>query len=251
MIKNKPLAIFLAILAGAASIYLVVLTFSSIKAYNYIGISEEQRHSITVSGEGKATGAPDIAKIQLGYNAEKKTVAEAQKDNTEVMNKIIKKLKDDFKIDLKDIQTTNYNIYPQYDWDEGKRELLGYSVSQNLNVKIRDLDQVGKVLEAAGKAGLNQVGSLSFEIDEPEELRQIARVKALENAKEKAKDLAKVAGVKLGRIISFNISAGYDEPSPMARAYALEGVGMGGGAPSVEAGSSEIKVIATVEYEIL
>lgn len=228
------------------------LTRNAGREYNYIGVSEEQRHSITISGEGKVIGVPDVANIQLGYSVEKPTVAAAQKDNSEKMNAIIKKLKDDFKIDEKDIKTTNYNIYPQYNWNDGRQNLRGYQVSQNVSVKVRDLDQVSSILDAAGSLGLNQIGSLNFEIDDPEKLKQEAREQAIEAAKEKAENLADVAGVKLGRIISFYESS--SSPVDYYRSsYKLEAdmATNEEAAPQIEVGSSEITITATVEYEIL
>jgi len=250
MIPNKIVTIFISIILAIGTIYVSVLTWNAIKIHDYIGISEEQRHSITVTGEGKVTSVPDIAKIQLGYKIEKRTVAEAQEDNTEKMNAMIKKLKEDFKIDEKDIKTTTYNISPRYDWNRGKQTLRGYEVRQNISVKVREMEKVSQILDSAGGIGLNQVGSLTFEIDDPEELKQEAREKALKAAKEKAEALAKVAGVKLGRIISFSESG--SQPVPIYRDYAMKTEGLGGAeVPEIEAGSTEIIIVATVEYEIL
>jgi hypothetical protein len=253
MQQQKILTIFGVIFLALGAVYLAVLTRNSLKTYDYIGISEQQRHSITVTGEGKVTGVPDIAKIQLGYSIEKRTVADAQKDATDKMNGMIDKLKKDFGIDAKDIETANYSIYPQYDWNNGKQTLRGYQISENLNVKVRKLEKVSDILAAAGTLGLNQVGGLSFEIDDPEALKQEARIKAIEAAKAKAEALANVAGVKLGRIISFNESA--NSPMPI---YSTLGMGMAeksmdssAPAPQIEAGSTEIIIDATVEYEIL
>lgn len=251
MIPNKIVTIFASIVLSVAAVYLGILSWNAVKAHNYIGVSEEQRHSIIIVGEGKVVGVPDVASVQLGYSVEKKTVAEAQKDNTEKMNAVIAKLKDEFKIDAKDIQTTNYNISPMYDWSDGRQKLRGYQVSQNLNIKIRDMEKVSRILEAAGNAGLNQIGGLNFEIDDPEKLRQEARELALKQAEEKAEALAKIAGVKLGKVISFSETS--NEPYPVYREYGLmkaDGIG-GGEAPAVEAGSTEIRITATVEYEIL
>ncbi len=250
--NNKILGIFIIILTLAATIYLSILSWNAIKERDYIGVSKEQRHSIRINGEGKAIGTPDIAKIELGYSVEKKTVTEAQTDNTEKINTIIKKLKKDFDIDKKDIQTSNYNIYPRYDWNEGKQTLKWYEVRQNLNIKIRDLEKVSKILDAAGATGLNQVGNLKFDIDDQEILKQVARTKALKNAKEKAKKLASELDVKLGRIISFSESDSQPTPYPIYRSYAMEEAkGMGGAAPEIEAGSTEITINTTIEYEIL
>ena len=252
MENNKMIKFFVSIFLGMAVIYLAVLSLNAIKARDYIGVSEEQRHSIYVTGEGEVTGIPDIIKVQLGYKIEKRTVVEAQKDNTEKMNLAIKKLKDDFKIDSKDIRTSNYSIAPQYDWNEGQQTLRGYKVSQNIDLKVRNLEDINGILAMAGEINLNQVGNLSFEIDDPEELEAEAREKAIKAAKAKAKDLAEVAGIKLGRIISFSENS--NSPSPIySTNYMMKEMdeGIGGGAPLIEVGSNLIKITATVGYEVL
>lgn len=231
-------------------VFLGVLTWNQIKQHGYIGRTAEQIYTITINGEGKVTAIPDIAQVSLGIQTEKKKVLDAQKENTEKMNEIIKELKG-MDIEAKDIKTTSYNIYPRYDWVEGTRILRDYQVSQNVTVKIRDLDKIGAILDMAGRLGANQVGSLSFTIDEPEQLRQEAREKALVNAREKAEALAKVAGVKLGKLVSFSEES-ITPTYPIYREYALEAKGLGGGeAPEVEPGSQEVIVNVTVTYEVL
>ncbi len=252
MIPNKIVTIFIGVFLTLGSLYLAILSWNAIKAHDYIGVSEQQRHSIAITGEGKVSAVPDIAKIQLGYSAEKKTVADAQKDNSAKMNAINEKLKKDFGIDQKDIKTVSYNIYPQYDWSNNKQTLRGYQVSQSLEVKIRAMDQVSKILDVSGQIGLNQIGSLFFEVDDPEKIKQEAREIALEQAKLKAGKLADIAGVKLGKIISFSESGNY--PATIVRDYAMKeayGIGGASSAPSVEAGSTDFVIVATVEYEIL
>jgi hypothetical protein len=252
MVPNKIVTIFIGIFLTLSTVYLGILSWNAIKGHDYIGVSPKQAHSISIVGEGKVVGVPDVANIQLGYSVEKPAVAAAQKDNTDKMNAMIDKLKKDFKIDAKDIQTANYYISPQYDWNNGKQTLRSYLVSQNLNIKLRKMDQVSNIIEAAGSIGLNQVGNLSFEIDNPEKLKAEARGKALEQAKAKAGALSDIVGVKLGKIISFSESSTDSRPIPM---YSLNKQAMdvsgGGATPVVEAGSNEITIIATVEYEIL
>ncbi|MEY4723747.1 MAG: hypothetical protein RLZZ324_1260, partial [Candidatus Parcubacteria bacterium] len=103
------------------------------RMFDYIGVPLE-RDVISVSGEGKAVGIPDLASIDLGTTIEKKTVAEAQAENTRVMNDVNAKLKD-AGVKAEDIQTTSYNVNPNYDWNNGKQSLRSYSVSQNVHVK--------------------------------------------------------------------------------------------------------------------
>ncbi|MFH1232352.1 MAG: SIMPL domain-containing protein [Patescibacteria group bacterium] len=252
MIPNKFVTIFLGVFLTLGTIYLGILSWNAVKIHDYIGISPKQNYSINIIGEGKVAGIPDVAKIQLGYTVEKKKVAEAQKENTTKMNAVIDKLKKEFKIDAKDIKTINYSISQQYDWSDSKQTLRGYSVSQDLIIKVRKMDQISQILDMAGTIGINQIGNLSFEIDKPEKLKEEARIKALEQAKVKAEALSKIVGVKLGKIISFSETS--SEPSPIYNNFSMtlakEETG-GVPAPSVEAGSNEITVFATVEYEIL
>lgn len=240
-------------LAVLLSIYVLALTRNAFTQHDYIGRSDQQIYTITISGEGEVTATPDIAEVTLGVQTEKRDVAQAQAENTEQMNKIIEGLKG-VGIDKDDIKTTNYNIYPNYDYSsESGRRLLGYVVSQNVRVKIRDLEKISDVLSFAAESGANNVSGLSFTIDEPEDLRQQAREEALLNAKEKAESLAKIAGVKLGRLVSFHENS-YGGDVYYAKSFALdEAVGLGGGgaAPSIEPGSQDILVNVTVTYEVL
>jgi len=246
--------VLMIVFAVALTLFVAAEFRNSLKEYDYIGKSAEQRDVISISGEGKVVAVPDIATISLGLETEKKDVAQAQQENTDKINALIKDLKD-FDIEEKDIKTSSYNIYPSYDWtqDEG-RKLKGYIVNQNVEVKIRDLKNISNVLNLASKYNLNQVGGLSFTIDEIESVRQEARLKALEQAKEKAEALADAAGVKLGKIVSFSESTN-DYAYPMRDMMVkAEAYGLGGAEeamPDIEAGSQEVIIYVTVEYEIL
>lgn len=245
---NKLFTIAALLLVVGVLAVLGTVMAKNLKSYQYIGKPTVERDTITISGQGKVTGVPDIATIDVGLVTEKPDVASAQKENTEKMNRLIKKMKD-LGVNEKDIQTIYYNIYPQYDWPNGKQVLRGYQVNQGVRVKIRDLNKIGDILIAAGEGGANQVSGLSFNIDDPEKLKQEARIKALENAKEKAEALAQVAGVKLGKIVSFSE---YEE-RPLAPVYrAYEGLGLGEGevAPEIEKGTLDVVVNVTVSYEI-
>lgn len=237
------------LLALVAAIYLILLSRNVVKQYQYIGRSEAQRDTIAISAQGKVTALPDIASISAGVQTEKRTVAEAQKENTSKMNAIIAKLKE-FGVASEDIKTVNYTIYPQYDYVNGKQTERGYQVSQNVDVKIRDLSKIGDILASVGDLGANQVGGVSFTIDDPESLRQQARIQGLEAAKAKAQALAEAAGVKLGKVVGFSESSGY-VPGPIYYDKAMGLGGGGGAAPSIESGSQDVTVDVTVLYEIL
>jgi len=171
------------------------------------------------------------------------------------MNEIVAELKSRG-IEAKDIQTTNYSIYPNYDYLNGRQTLKNYVVSQNVNVKIRNLETIGDIVQKAATLGANQIGGLNFTIDEPEKIKQQARELALMAAKTKAESLAKIAGVKLGKLVSFTESMS-DGQIVNVRDYSLkvEGYGMGGAAavpaPAVEAGSQDVIINVMVTYEVL
>ncbi len=239
------------LLALMLVVYLGLLARNAAKQYDYIGRPTTTRDTIVISGEGKVTAIPDIATISVGVQTEKPKVTDAQKENTDKMNAIIAKLKD-LGVVKEDIKTTNYSIYPAYDYVNGRQIERGYSVNQNVDVKIRKLDTIGDVLAAVAALGANQVGGVNFTIDNPDSLQQQARLKGLEAAKAKAQALAQAAGVKLGKVVGFSESANTPVPPIF---YAKEALGLGGGgaapSPSVEAGSQEVTVNVSVTYEIL
>ncbi len=233
-----------------AAVYLITLARNNLKQFHYIGRAATQQNTITISGEGKVTAAPNIATTEIGLVTEKKDVASAQKENTEKMNKLIAAVKT-AGIEEKDIQTTQYQIYPKYDYSNGRSNITGYIVSQSVTVKIRDLTKISAVLAKVGEAGANQVSSLTFTIDEPESLRAQAREKALKNAREKAETLAKMLGVKILKVASFSE---YNQSLPMPLyARSAEAYGIGGGAapaPDIQAGTMDVTVGVNVIYEI-
>jgi len=249
---KKILWTLIGILVAYSIVFLGTMIRNNLQKFNYIGKADKAERTILISAEGKSTVVPDIGETTIGFEAEAKTVAEAQEKNTKVMNSLIEKLKA-LGIDEKDIQTANYNVYPQYDYLEKEgRVLRGYMVSQNVQVKIRNLDISDKVFALAGEVGANQVGGLNFTIDERDTYVAEARQEALKKVEEKATLLANSLGMTLGKVLS------YDEYEsggavPMYKAYAEDMVyGMGGGvsAPAIEAGSTEVVLNVNVTFEI-
>lgn len=233
-----------------AFLVLVVQVITGLRSYDYIGEAPTTPNTITLTGEGKVTGVPNIATIDLGMLTAKKTVAEAQANNVEKMNALTNRLKS-LGIESKDLTTTQYNISPHYDYLNGRSEISGYDVQQTLNVKVRDLAQLNSVLQAAAEVGSNQIGGLIFTVDNVESLKAGARLKAIRNAQDKAQALAEAVGVKLGRIVSFNESSDdiVGRP-PVPYAFAKEGLGGAGGAPEVQQGSLDIVSNVTLSYEL-
>lgn len=250
--KLPTVVIVTACLVGLALVlYLGILTRNKLREYDYIGRPSEQLYTITIDGEGKVTAIPDVATLSLGVQTDKPTVKEAQQENTNRINSIVESLKE-VGVEPKDIKTENYNVYPRYDWTDNRQILRGYTVTQSLAVKIRDLDSVGAVLDKSATLGANQVSGLNFTIDEPEVLKEQAREKALAQAKEKAETLARIAGVKLGRLVTFSESTSGGYPIYL-RNEGIKAVPTAdnSAAPDVQPGSQDVIVNVTVTYEIL
>jgi len=250
--NNPIMSVLLALLFVSGISLLGVLTYNQVKAGRYIGRPEAKRDTITIQGEGKVTAVPDIGQITVSIVTQDKDVAKAQEKNIEQFNALVEAMKKEG-VDKADLTTSNYTVYPNYDYTNGQQTFRNYEVRQSLAVKIRQLDNAGRIITIAGQNGVNEVSGLSFTIDDPEQLRELAREKALVNAQAKAERLAKLAGVSLGKIVSFSESTGGATPPPIYYAERAD-LGVGGGSfksePQFEAGSQDIIVDATIEYEI-
>jgi len=258
---------FIKILVLTLTVFLAVLTISSlveiqnkIKQGRYIGAEIETKNTISVSGKGEVYAKPDLALTSFTVKTEKKTVASAMSENTKKMNAIIETIKK-AGVDKKDLKTISFNMYPRYEYREeavyqgrlpveGRRILVGYEVSQSLQVKIRDMEKIGDIIQRATSAGANQAGGLQFTIDDIDGIKEEARGEAIDDAKLKAKKIAKQLGVDLVRIVSFGESGGqiprYD--------YAMKTIAMdeagGGELPNIETGENKIEVNVSISYEI-
>ncbi len=245
--KYLPMAVLG--VAALLIIFLAAATYTKILEGRYAGQSSQYKNTIYVSGEGKVFAKPDVGQVSLSVISDALTVALAQKDNVDKMNKIIKTM-EEAGVKEEDLKTTNYNVSPRYQYSAGRSTIIGYEVAQTLEVKIRDLEKVGDILDKATGAGANQVGSLSFTIDDPEKLNSEARQKAIDNAKTKARDLAKSLGVSLGKVVSFSESTGGLPDSRYSSAKEALGMGGGGVAPDIQTGQNEINSNVSISYEI-
>lgn len=164
-------------------------------------IISNQQEGIWVNGEGKLTVAPDIATLSLGIQAQADAVAQAQSDAASAMDRVMKALAASGVAD-KDIQTQNFSITQVTRWDDRTQQqiVIGYSVSNTVVAKLRELDRVGATIDAVAAAGgdLTRVNDISFSIDDPTAYQKDARDKAMVDAKNKGEQLASLAGVKLG-----------------------------------------------------
>jgi hypothetical protein len=200
---------------------------------------------ISVSGEGRASGAPDVAVLGLGVSAKAATVKAANSKAQEAMSDLLNSLESNG-VQEKDIQTTSFSIYPEYDYRNNEQILTGYRVSHMLQVKVREIDKAGEVIDNAVEAGgdLIQLQGISFTIDDATALRSEARQKAVADAQATAEELASLAGVTLGKptYISESISTPYSQPYyDRAIPAAMEA------APATEISTGELEVIVNVQ----
>ena len=205
---------------------------------------------ITVSGEGKATGQPDIAILSLGISTLRPTVAEARNEAASTMQKVIDSVKGNG-VAEKDIQSAQYSIYPEYDYSiVASQKLLGYRITNTVTIKVRDIDKTSDVLDGATAAGgdLTQVQGISFTIDEPDALRDQAREDAVNDAKARAQRLADTAGVKLGDPISIT-EGSVSLPVPM-KSIALDSRGAAEQATPIQPGELDIDLTVQVVFAI-
>lgn len=233
-----------------------VLLFAFAKwgpAINFNTTSVTKGEPLTVSGEGKVYVTPDIAKITVGVQetgTSLKTVQNSVNKKTKTLTDAIKKLG----VEEKDIKTTSYNLYPQYDYQNSVSRITGYQVSTSYEITIRDFDKINDIIVSATEAGANMEGNISFDLNDEtkKEKLQEAREEAIVEARTKAEGLSKAAGITLGKIINISENQGSNEIRP----FYAQGPGVGTDQakavvpPSIQAGQTEIDVTINLSYEV-
>lgn len=245
--ENKPKWVML---AGGAVLLLGGL-FLAVKSYVtlYPRPLPLEQATVTVTGEGEAVGIPDIATITFSVIEQADAVADVTSAANATMENVVSVLKGAGIAD-EDIKTTGYNLYPRYDYTKVSRgQIVGYELTQSVTVKVRELDTIGQVIDAVTTAGINDVSSPVFEIDEPDAVKTEARAEAFEKAKAKAESLADAAGVNLGNIVTFSESDGGGiSPYYKSYDYALEADEVAEAV--IEPGSQEFTVSVSVTYAL-
>lgn len=240
---GKFLSLLLAV--GIIAISIVAVSMANKTPYN---------PETSFMGVGKIKAKPDIALISLAVKTSKEVdAAKVVSKNSETMNKIIDMLKEKG-IAENDVKSNSFSVNPVYSYPANQAPKIdGYEAYQELQVKIRDLNKIGEVIAAGAGLGANQIGGISFTIDDPENLKIQAREKAVAAAKEKAEQMAKITGIKLGPIVNIYENNYEDQPVPY---YSTRSeMGMGGAAdvvkaPQIASGENEIRVDVTLVYKI-
>lgn len=234
---------------------LVLATLSACSAGAPVALAQTEEplpeaplRTISVSGSGKVTLTPDIATISIGVHTENIDATEAVAANTSQAQAVMQAL-EAAGVAEKDIQTSNFSIYPRQEWDnEGKVTGITYVVDNTVLVTVRDLDAIGGLLEAVVEAGSNQIGGIQFDVSNREAAYKQALSAAVEDARAKADVLAQAAGVEVGdvQMISSSTSGG---PIVMEKAFAVEAA-MAVGEVPVSPGEMEVSAEVSIVYLI-
>jgi uncharacterized protein YggE len=192
------------------------------------GDTTPQTRTLSVTGNAQISLTPDIAYVSIGVHTENKDANQAVSSNNDQATKVVDALKT-MGIDAKDIQTNNFNVYPQQNFGPNGEQLgTTFVVDNSVNVTVRDLSKLGDLLSAVVNAGANNINGVSFDIADKQSALAEARKQAVEDAQSQAQELAQAAGVTLGDVQSISYYNNVPMPIPQ-----FEGKGGGGAAASV------------------
>lgn len=250
---------FAASLLGILAAVVVILLSAKLLGPLPLSISQtttSKQNTFDVTGDGEITTAPDRAQVSAGVQVNDASVAAVQDKG----NKIITQITNDVTklgVDKADIKTSNYSLYPNYDYRSGSQKITGYNLNVNLSITIKDFAKINDVIDTATRDGANQLGGVSFTLSD-EKQRQVedqVRTLAIQRAKEKADSLSRIAGVRLGKIVNI-MENNNQAPRPIlynAKDTAIAApVGLGGAAVAptqISPGSTTFSMSVTLSYE--
>jgi len=247
------------------ALFLLVKTFDAMSTF---GKGQNPPvNTITVTGEGTSSATPDIATISFTVQEQASTVQAAQDAATKKANDAIAAMKAEGVAD-KDIKTSGYNVSPQYASQQpvvcgagvycprmavpvngiASNAIVGYQVTEGIDVTVRDTSKAGDVVQKLGNLGVQNVSGPNFTVDDDSGVMNDARAKAIENARAKAKELAKELGVSLGDVQSY--SDGGSVYPMYSSAKAMDAVAGSAPTPNLPTGTDDRTVTVQVTYEI-
>ncbi|MEK7542659.1 MAG: SIMPL domain-containing protein [Patescibacteria group bacterium] len=259
---NSRIKDFIGVAAVLGVIFFAYAAWVYVDAFSK-SIEPSSFRSFSVSAESEMVAIPDIAQFsfsvitQGGVN-----IASLQTQNVEKVNNAITFVKSQG-VEDKDIKTQNFSLEPRYQSFSCARpfgnevqacpppEIVGYTITQTVQVKVRDFAKIGTIVSGVVEHGANSVSQLSFTIDNPDTIESAVRTQAIQKAKEKAEAVARAGGFKVGRLLSIQEDGG-----PIYPFYEKLDTGFGGVVPAsapspvIEPGSQKVKVFVTLVYEI-
>jgi len=227
---------------------LAAVLAAGLSAFTPLAAQADPAHTITVSGNGEARGVPDQAELSAGVTTVAPTAAAALADNARTMTGVFDTLKR-LGVPERAIQTSNFSVSPQYPPynanDRGTQKIVGYQITNQVNVTLDDTRKLGPALDALVNAGANQISSVSYSIRDGAALEAKAQEQAVTNARARAEVYAKAAGVTLGGVITIS-EVSVEAPRPMYRAMAVQQAP----ATPTAAGEQSVTANVTVVFEI-
>lgn len=200
---------------------------------------------ITVSGEGSVLIEPDMARVVLGVETQNQSALVAQTTNSETMTAVIAAIRA-AGIDEGDIQTAHFFMHPMQDWRDGHGRIVGYQVSNSVNITVRDIDRVGAILAAATEAGANMSSSITFGLLDGTAAYNQALTQAVNDAEDKARTIAAALGGTLGNVINISEASWGFAPAVRMEAQFDMAMPAAAGAP-VPVQGGELTITARVQ----
>jgi uncharacterized protein YggE len=239
---------------------LVALGILAITSVAIVSILRERlvsdsQNQVSITGQGKISYQPDIANVTLGVQVDRSPTADAAlKQLNEKISNAMTSL-EGLGIKKENIKTEAYTLTPQYDYKDNISTVGGYSANQKLIIKVVDIvnnaELVNQVVSVAGNAAANQVLGIEFTVSNMNDLKQQARVLAIQDAKSKSSELAKAAGIKLGKVENWYENTVQSPESPMANVdFARSEMLTSKISPQVPAGLQEIIMEVNLNYEV-
>jgi uncharacterized protein len=245
-LRNRLLPIIGAFAAIAILAALVIGTTGSGRS-GAVAAETDATRMISVNGEGRVSLTPDIVTMQLGVDIRNSDLGAAQSEASATMERLIAALRDRG-IAERDIQTSGYNIWIEYDYSKESPTLLGFHVSHMVTVTVRDISQAGATIETAVNSGATAVNGVWFGLSDESAAVKQAREQAVADAKAKAEELARLTGSTLGPVQT--ISEGYAPVQPLPYPAAERMADTGAAAPPINPGQTEVVMSVMVTYAI-
>ncbi len=239
------------LLVTAVSVLLLALSGCTVRSEGEsagiitAGEPDKDIKSITVSAEGKVTVSPDVAYVTVGVTTQDKDMQKAQDRNAEVMSAMTAALKSAGLTD-EDIQTTQYNAYPIYDYSSGKQNIVNYEVSNLVELTIKEMNRVGEFIDIAVNNGANITNSISFGVLDQQASYDEALKLAVAAAKAKADTLAGSGGIKIAGILQMTENSSGGE----VYRYETAAADMQSASTPISSGTLDIRANVTIVYEI-
>ena len=207
---------------------------------------QPMQRTLTVTGSGMVTLTPDVAYIYIGVHTENVSVAEAVAENNTKAQAVATAIKG-FGVEVKDVQTTNFSIWPQDQYDDkGNKSGTIFNVDNTVYITVRDLTKIGDLLDASIRAGANTINSIQFDVADKTEALSQARKAAVENAQKQAQELVDATGVKLGDVQTIS----YYDSTPLSADYGKGGGAMAASSVPVSSGQYQLTTTVTIVYEL-